>query len=627
LVFGKYEVIRRLAIGGMGEVFLARQVGIPGFERLVILKSLLPELAEQQGFVDAFLDEARVAATLNHPNIVAIYEVGLWNGVYFIAMEHIHGVDLARLMTAALRAGDRIPLPVVACMVRDAALGLQHAHDAKDVQGRPLGIVHRDISPQNIMVRGDGVTKVVDFGIAKAGNRASRTRTGVVKGKVAYMPPEQLRGEDVDARADQFALGVVLWEMCTARRLFKANSDLELVEQILRNPIPPISQYVPHAPLDLVAVAERMLDRDVEARFASCGDVAAALRDYLETVSRQVGAPQVAECVQKIAGQELDARVKNISPTQPNFLISLKPGTGERSAVATPSTGGSFTGVAPRRSRAVLAGVFVLAAVLAGGGVLAAIRAARGGATGGQDASTVAARALSPSVQVRTSGDQLLVDVSLPVGASITVDGKAWPDRVPTTLKGLAPGVHALVLELDGLRAEQTVTVEAPAKPPLVVVKSDPPGAAVWLGNRPLGSTPLEVTTLAPDTEYDLQLSLRGYVTEVVKVKAGAGERVDRTVDLKRVAPSKGKGPSAPQPAPAAAVQGETPMGWFTVTTVPWARLFVDGQSLGSTPLFKVRLPAGTHTVKLVNAEQGVEVTKTIRIEKDKVLKEHWELK
>lgn len=167
LIFGKYDIIRRLALGGMGEVFLSRQTGV-AVDRLVILKSLLPELAEQEGFVDQFLDEARVAATLNHPNIVGIYEVGLWNGQYFIAMEFIHGEDLSKLYRAAKKQKEKVPFEVSAKIIHDAALGLDHAHAAKAMDGTPLNIVHRDISPQNIMVRGDGVTKVVDFGIAKA---------------------------------------------------------------------------------------------------------------------------------------------------------------------------------------------------------------------------------------------------------------------------------------------------------------------------------------------------------------------------------------------------------------------------------------------------------------------------
>ncbi|SVE29784.1 uncharacterized protein METZ01_LOCUS482638, partial [marine metagenome] len=220
LIFGKYRIIKRLAIGGMGEIFLARQSDTL-IDRYVILKSLLSDLAANQSFVEQFLGEARVAATLNHPHIVSIYEVGAWDGIYFIAMEYIDGPDLAKLLGAAVRARRLISPPLAAKIALDAATALEHATEARDADGNPLNIVHRDISPQNVMLRRDGVTKVVDFGIARAANLASRTLTGQVKGKLAYMPPEQLLGEKVDWRADQYALGVVLWELSTCERLIK----------------------------------------------------------------------------------------------------------------------------------------------------------------------------------------------------------------------------------------------------------------------------------------------------------------------------------------------------------------------------------------------------------------------
>ncbi|HEY4222347.1 MAG TPA: serine/threonine-protein kinase, partial [Myxococcota bacterium] len=248
LVFGRYQIIRRLAVGGMGEVFLARQSGVAGFDRLVILKSLLPDLALQDDFVNQFLDEARVAATLNHPNIVSIYEVGQWNGTYFIAMEYIRGDNLSRLQRASERAKRKIPLDVAAFIIHDAAHALDHAHKALDLKGAPLHIVHRDVSPQNIMVRTDGVTKVVDFGIAKAANRSSRTATGLLKGKVQYMAPEQVQGVELDGRADQFALGVVLWEMVAGRKLFQGGNDIDILRAVISAPIPRASSVVPDLP-------------------------------------------------------------------------------------------------------------------------------------------------------------------------------------------------------------------------------------------------------------------------------------------------------------------------------------------------------------------------------------------
>ncbi len=315
LVFGKYEKIRRLAEGGMGEVWLARQqASVKGFDRLVILKALKNDLAREPGFVEQFLDEARVAATLNHPSIVALFEVGEWGGTYFIAMEYIAGDDLSRLWYAAAKRGVGLPFQVSVKIVHDAALALDHAHHARDVHGQALNIVHRDVSPQNIMVRADGVTKLVDFGIAKAANRVSITKTGTVKGKLQYMSPEQVRGEAVDGRSDEFSLGIVLWEMCTGKRLFKGESELATLNKILQLPIPTPSSLVPGFPLELERVILRMLERDRKRRYARCSEVARELRGYLDRAASHNGELAVADFVDDILGEELRARTADLTP-------------------------------------------------------------------------------------------------------------------------------------------------------------------------------------------------------------------------------------------------------------------------------------------------------------------------
>lgn len=315
LVFGKYEKIRRIAQGGMGEVYLARQTGV--LDRLAILKSLRGDLASDKDLVEQFLDEARVAATLNHPNIVSIFDVGEWHGTYYIAMEYVPGEDLSKLWYAAAKAGVGLPFQVSVRVCFEAAHGLEHAHKAKDVRGVPLNVVHRDVSPQNIMVRGDGVVKLVDFGIAKAANKSSRTQAGMVKGKLQYMSPEQVRGEVLDGRSDQFSLGVVLWEMCTGRRLFKADSEINTLQKILQSPIPKPSEHVPGFPPELEATILKMLQRDAERRFKHLGEVASELKGYLDRSAMAGGAETtVAAFVQQILGKELDDRIADLTPME-----------------------------------------------------------------------------------------------------------------------------------------------------------------------------------------------------------------------------------------------------------------------------------------------------------------------
>ncbi|HEX4622164.1 MAG TPA: protein kinase, partial [Myxococcaceae bacterium] len=457
LVFAKYQILRRLAVGGMGEVFLARQVGVQGFERLVILKSLLPDLAADPNFVQSFLDEARVAATLNHPNVVSIFEVGLWEGAYFIAMEYIDGSNLGDLRRTTQPKG--VPVHVATRVIRDAAFGLDHAHHAVDVRGQPLSIVHRDVSPQNIMVRRDGVTKVVDFGIAHASGRSSRTRTGAVKGKLSYMSPEQLLGKEVDARADQFALGIVLWELLANRRLFKADGDLEVMQQVLKAEIPPPSSVAPGLPPGLDEVVMKMLSREPHRRFPQLGDVGAELDAVVDVSSpRLTGERRIADFLKTLPAE--GERVPGPAPA--NFVIALH-STPSRPGIATSRSGPMATGsaqhtaVLPRRRRWLLgAGAAVAVGLVA---VLAlALRSPPAVSPPSAEEPKPAVIATPVPKPPAAKGPQLTV-VSEPAGAAAQLDdaplGPA-PQTVSTT-----PGKHLLRLTLTGYQpAEMPVELK-----------------------------------------------------------------------------------------------------------------------------------------------------------------------
>src|SRR6185503_3867344 len=218
--FGKYTLLRKLASGGMAEIFLALHRSMAGFEKLVVIKRILPEMNQDRAFIDMLLHEARIAATLSHPNIVQIFDVGQVDGTYFIAMEHIHGEDIRSLVRQMKTAGYReFPLEHAIGIVLGMCAGLAYAHEKRDLDSSPLNIVHRDISPQNVVVTFSGDVKVVDFGIAKSDTRnmMEQTKSGKLKGKVPYMSPEQARGERLDARSDIFASGVILFELTTGK--------------------------------------------------------------------------------------------------------------------------------------------------------------------------------------------------------------------------------------------------------------------------------------------------------------------------------------------------------------------------------------------------------------------------
>src|SRR5258706_5666628 len=274
---GRYEVITHLATGGMAQIYLARQTGLGSFERHVVLKTITRERASDQRFVTMFLDEAKLAATLNHQNIAQVYEVDQADGAYFMAMEYVHGENARAILETTLRRGWTIPLELAVTIISGAAAGLHHAHERKGKQGQPLNIVHRDVSPANIMVGYDGSVKVLDFGIAKAEERATKTVGGTIKGKYGYMSPEQCKGKPIDRRSDIFALGIVLYELTTLRRAFKGNDDFETMKRIVAGDFVPPSVAVPRYPREPEAIVSTAMAQDFNARFQTAAELIEAL--------------------------------------------------------------------------------------------------------------------------------------------------------------------------------------------------------------------------------------------------------------------------------------------------------------------------------------------------------------
>jgi len=296
---GRYTIVRRLATGGMAELYLARVEGLRGFEKLVALKLVLPHLADDPDFVSMFLDEARLAATLDHPNVVHVIDVGRFGRDHFFAMEYVHGEDLRSVVR---RARDGIPLGCALAIVAGVAAGLHHAHERRGPDGTPLGLVHRDVSPANVILTYDGAVKVVDFGIARVGARSKATRLGVVKGKSGYMSPEQCRGEPVDRRGDVFGLGILLWELTVGRRLFLGEHDYAVMSKIVFGLVPHPCEIVPDYPQELANVVMRALHRDPDRRQPSALAFALELEAFAHEAHLRVTASALAEFMTALFG-------------------------------------------------------------------------------------------------------------------------------------------------------------------------------------------------------------------------------------------------------------------------------------------------------------------------------------
>ena len=290
--FGKYDLLALLATGGMAEIWLARVPGMAGFEKLVVIKRLLDRLARDHEYVEMFLDEARINARLTHSNIAQVLELGQVEGKYFMAMEYVPGLSVSQVGKRATQRLGEVPQEVACGIVAQSCAGLHYAHEMAMPDGTPLGIIHRDVSPQNLIITFEGGVKVLDFGIAKAHDRRSKTRTGLVKGKFSYMSPEQCLGQPLDRRSDVFALGIVLFELSTARRLFKRGSTYDTYTAITKADVPKPRALNPKIDAGVEAVILRALQLRVEDRYAT----AEQMQEALEQAMRAAGLRGSATC-------------------------------------------------------------------------------------------------------------------------------------------------------------------------------------------------------------------------------------------------------------------------------------------------------------------------------------------
>jgi serine/threonine protein kinase len=290
-VYGPYRLLERVAVGGMAEVFKAKRSGVEGFEKIVAVKRILAHLSDNKEFVEMFIDEAKMVACLTHPNIVQISDLGRLEGAYYIAMDYVHGRDLRSILRRSRDRGLRLPLDLSIFVVGRVCSALEYAHRKKDERGRPLQIVHRDISPQNILISFEGDVKLADFGIAKAASKAHTTDRGALRGKLLYMSPEQASGKPVDLRSDIFSLGIVFYEMVTEQKPFMGTSEMSILETVRECRVAPPTSLNPRIPSSLEKVVMKALERDPDQRYQ---DGAEMQRD-LDRILRERQAPTANE--------------------------------------------------------------------------------------------------------------------------------------------------------------------------------------------------------------------------------------------------------------------------------------------------------------------------------------------
>ena len=351
--YGKYLLLDRIAIGGMAEIFLARQMGLEGFEKTVVLKRIRPHLGDKKSFVKMFLNEAKLAAQLNHPNIIQIHDLGKVGDSYFIAMEYLFGRDMRRVIPKAEAQG--IPFPIVyACKIASQVLeGLYYAHQKSDVHGKALGIVHRDVTPENIFVSFDGGVKVLDFGIAKAANQVEMTRAGEIKGKLSYMSPEQCMGKPLDHRSDIFSLGVVLYEWVTGFKLFTGESDVAVLKSITDGKIYRPSYFKQDVPEQVELILMKALEKDPAARYQSSWEMQYDLDKFLANNEFTPSNQHLATFMKQLFVDEIETERQRLTGRGVSLTMMGEPGRmadlDVDALTAEPGSGPRYLGLPPSR--------------------------------------------------------------------------------------------------------------------------------------------------------------------------------------------------------------------------------------------------------------------------------------
>ena len=510
---GKYHLVSKLATGGMAEVFLAKAAGPMGFEKSLVLKRILPHLAEDAQFVEMFFTEARVAAQLNHPHIVQIFDFGQAEDTYYLAMEYIDGPDLRTLSRRSVRGKEPLPPAFCAKVISAACEGLAFAHDFVDpASGEPLGLIHRDISPDNILLSRQGSVKVVDFGIAKASNQSHKTTTGLIKGKLAYMPPEQLQGMALDRRVDVYSLGMVLYELLTGTYPFDANTDVSMMQAILYEPQVSAATRRPELPPALVRILGKALAKEREQRYADCIALQTDLEHFIRSTGESVGARDLAQVVEKYCPRNpesprsapVERAALGTGPTTAPTLAAPAPQPVDPEALT--SAGDPVPAPRSHRSRIAL-GITLGALVLAAGTGVVLVRGP-GVSTEPRPEPTPAPVAAAPPPP--------------PVAEPVAVPPPPpEPIPEPTPEPEAAPPAIAEKAAPEKPAVVEPAPVKAPQKGKLTIRVR--PYATVFLDGTALGQTPLAPVTLSPGA-HTLRLINRDLdkdITRTVEVKPG----------------------------------------------------------------------------------------------------------
>jgi serine/threonine protein kinase len=627
--FGNYLLLERIAVGGMAEVFVAKAFGVEGFERLLAIKKILPTMGEDSEFIHMFVDEARIAVQLAHANIVQVLELGKHDENLYIAMEYISGRDLRQLMERFRKRQQPLPVPQACLIVAEVCEALDYAHRKRDAQGRPLGIVHRDVSPQNVLVSFDGEVKLIDFGIAKAESRLQKTQSGILKGKFSYMSPEQVKGLPIDGRSDLFACAILLWELICGEKLFAGESDFAILEKVKAAAVPEPRSRNPACPPELQAVILKALAVDPDRRYQSASELHDELMRFtVIDEAHMFGSRQLAEWLRDAFKAEYEKEQKR----QRTWLAAgpPPPRRGDVSSVIvsdlvhTPHDPMPIPAIQAAESLPVASERRVLtngdrAATPPRGTTPAPRRAPRRGDPQESPTLKMDDAALAAAELARFDVDNERTVAPRKMRGSALSRPLA---EQPTRPSGRHWAVYAgIPIAIGVLGVSLAVRLQRDPLPGKVIVRPSPSVAAdLIVDGRPSGQLPPFVRTLPPGA-HRIEVRAEGFkpFSTSVEVRAGA-EPIDLVARL-----TADKAPRM-DPVPAPAIKAASPVpepgiGYLVVQARPAARLVIDGKDAGRwTPIpaaNPIVLREGVHTLVLETAD-GQRLEEPIRIEAGK---------
>ena len=620
--FGKYYLIDRIATGVMAEIFKAKSYSTAGFEKVQVIKRILSHLSDNEEFVDMFIDEAKISVSLQHANLVQIYDFGRIRENYFIAMEWIDGKDVKQMLRKLAQRRKLLPEEFAVFIAHETCKGLDYAHNKQDINGDNLGIVHRDMSPSNVLVSYEGEVKIADFGIAKAEMSQYDTKDGVLKGKFEYMSPEQAHGRDTTQQSDLFSAGIILYEMLTGRRLFKEQNEIKTLERIKSVDVRPPSSLNPNIPQRLDDIVMKALQKDLDKRFQSAREFQQDLLEYMYPSTPPTIQRSLSMFMQQLFTEERGAEVERtrhgsaiaeeLYKRQPE--LDLDPEWEESGGSGTKTI---HTEAPPNRAPLFVA-IAVVVLLLGVVGWMAS-----------QDPET---QVTVETVEVAPTEGAL--NLRLNVAAQVYSGDSLLGEGAKVALEHLEPGQLSIRIEAEGydtleeiidvvagerivmsLRLEETQAEILPrpmqrdpvdvsddpvtpaATSPSVRFTTEPSGAEVYLDNSLLGRTPMTWTRGTVGASHSISFRLDGYGAATASLTvplAGKSTTVAETLQKKAV--GKGK------------------VNINITGAKTWAEIFIDGQNVGRTPMFNVELPAGSHTIQVKNDALGLDQSKSVTV-------------